>query len=301
MTSGHLLADRRLAFGLSLREKGDLEGALSLIEQALELVPAWPEARFALAETLALLGRKPEALAAYRHYLAEDPADAMGAAARMHLLDGSPPPAQLPQTYLRTLFDQYAPRYEESLRQRLSYRAPELLREAVDAAQPSAGHPEAVLDLGCGTGLAGAAFRDRASWLEGIDLSPRMVALAERKGIYDRLHVGEIAAFLAAPPRAYGLIIAADVLVYFGELEPVFGSAAAALAPDGLCAVTLQRGEAPPFALGAEQRYRHAPDYVAQAAAASGLRVERLQEASYRTEAGQPVAGLIVLMRRTAR
>ena len=89
------------------------------------------------------------------------------------------------------------------------------------------------LDLGCGTGLAGVAFRDCVERLEGIDLSPGMVAEARAKGIYDALHVGEVVAHLkAATDRQFDLILAADVLVYVGDLAPLFLEVARVLASE---------------------------------------------------------------------
>jgi predicted TPR repeat methyltransferase len=58
-----------------------------------------------------------------------------------------------------------------------------------------------VLDLGCGTGLAGERFRRSCSWLEGVDLSGGMIALARRKALYDVLEVGGLAGFLGVAPR----------------------------------------------------------------------------------------------------
>src|SRR5581483_3486601 len=129
-TSGDLLADRRLAYALMVRGRGDAAAALSLIDEALERAPGWAEALFARAETLERLGRDTEAAQAYRACLARDPADRMGAGARLALLAGETPPA-LPEAYLRSLFDQYAPRYDAALLGRLGYRAPVLLRAAV--------------------------------------------------------------------------------------------------------------------------------------------------------------------------
>ena len=83
----------------------------------------------------------------------------------------------------------------------LAYRAPALLLAAIAdhcAAQRRRLRFGAVLDLGCGTGLAGAAIRPFCDWLVGVDLSPAMIAKARQKGLYDRLEVGEIGAFLAA-------------------------------------------------------------------------------------------------------
>src|SRR6185312_3401290 len=48
----------------------------------------------------------------------------------------------------------------------------------------------AMLDLGCGTGLAGTAFAPLADRLVGVDLSPAMVAQAENKQLYDRVATG---------------------------------------------------------------------------------------------------------------
>jgi predicted TPR repeat methyltransferase len=296
MTSGDLLADRRLSFALMLRDGGDAEGALSVLDQALERAPDWAEARFARAETLQLLGQDEEAVAAYRAYLALDPTDRMGATARLGLL-GTAAADHLPSAYVRTLFDQYAPRYEESLVAKLGYRAPVLLRAAVDALLPSDRNRLAVLDLGCGTGLAGAAFRDRADWLEGVDLAGGMIAEARRKGIYDRLTVADLLAFLATPPRRYDLIIAADVFVYLGALDPVLAAVAGALEPGGLLAFTLQKGDVAPFALGPDQRFSHWPAYVRTAATEADLQILSLDEVSYRTERERPVPGLLVTAR----
>ncbi len=79
---------------------------------------------------------------------------------------------------MRTLFDQYAPRFDRALAD-LSYSAPEKLREAVTKHATRFG---TMLDLGCGTGLAGAAFRPHVDWLVGLDLSPKMIEEARKKG-----------------------------------------------------------------------------------------------------------------------
>ena len=75
-----------------------------------------------------------------------------------------------------------------------------------------------MLDLGCGTGLAGAAFRPHVDWLSGVDLSPAMVDEARRKGLYDQLTVGDIGWFLADEQAASAhLVIAADVFAYVAD------------------------------------------------------------------------------------
>lgn len=296
MSSGNVLADRRAAFAGMLRERGDLDEAVSLYEQALALAPGWAPGHFALAETLEGLGRYQDACAAYRACLAAAEEDTLGATARLALIGGAIVPDRLPEAYVRTLFDQYAPRFDQALVEGLDYRAPFQLREAVDAVAPGPDGFARVLDLGCGTGLAGEAFRARAAWLVGVDLSPGMIAEARRKGVYDDLAEGD-----AATPAAGGgfdLVVAADVLVYLGAIEPVFAAVHAALAPDGLFAFSAERGTAPGFALARTCRYAHHPDYVRQAAAAAGFETVALTEAVCRREAGEDVASLVVILRR---
>ena len=50
----------------------------------------------------------------------------------------------------------------------------------------------AILDLGCGTGLAGLAFQPLAARLDGVDLSPAMIEKARARGIYDHLDVADL-------------------------------------------------------------------------------------------------------------
>src|SRR4029077_18883888 len=122
-----------------------------------------------------------------------DPQDRHGASLRLARLGPGEPGTAGLQRHVRTLFDQYAPRFDRALED-LGYRAPALLRDAVTAHGTRFG---TMLDLGCGTGLAGAALRPQVDWLVGVDLSPKMIEEARRKGVYDRLAVGDIAAFLA--------------------------------------------------------------------------------------------------------
>lgn len=290
-------AHRRLEFGLALVAEGDPAAAVSVFEQVLELAPDWPAARFALADALHAAGRRDEAVAAYAAYLARDTADVMGAAIRLALLGAAPQPEQLPPAYVKTLFDQYAPRFEESLVGRLGYQAPFQLRAALDAVDPVAAPEGRVLDLGCGTGLAGEALRGRAAWLEGVDLSPAMVEQAGRKGIYDRLEVRDAVAALTGTVDRFDVIVAADVVVYVGNLAPLLSAARRALAPGGRFVFSAQKGAGNGFALGGDHRYSHSVDYLRGGAEAAGFAVERLDEAVYRTEAGMGVPGLIVILR----
>ncbi len=290
-----MTADRRFAYAQLLRRDGDAEAAADVLAQTLELAPTWPEGQFALAETLAEAGRKYDAIAAYEHYLTLDPADSMGAAVKLALLT-EVKPATLPAAYLTRLFDEYAPRFEKALIEKLHYRAPQILREALDETEPARTFTR-VFDLGCGTGLAGVALRDRAGWLGGVDLSAAMVKGAESKGVYDELEVGDMLAALEKLDEKCDLILAADVLTYVGDLTAVFMLAKKQLNAGGLFAFTVQRLEGDGFTLGAEHRFSHSRSYVESLASQSGFEIVTVKDAVSRKEKGVDVPGLLAILR----
>src|SRR5450432_2545184 len=160
LSSGDLIADRRFEFARDLQLKGDLIAAADLLLQATELAPNFTSAWFTLGEIRVALGDEEAAISAFRNARASDPDDRHGAAVRLMRL-GAEQLSAMPRGYVQTLFDQYAPRFEAALLGDLNYRGPQLLFKAVLAARAAAKKPaffKRAIDLGCGTGLAAAAF-----------------------------------------------------------------------------------------------------------------------------------------------
>jgi len=160
-----------------------------------------------------------------------------------------------------------------------------------------------MLDLGCGTGLGGAAFRPYVDWLVGVDLSPRMIAKARAKGLYDRLEVLELQQFLDCEADAgarYQLILAADVFVYVRDLLSVVAAAGGVLAAGGLLAFTVETHPGDGIVLQQTLRYAHGAAHVRAAVAGAGLALLHLAEATTRTEKGVPVAGLVAVASKAA-
>ncbi len=296
VSSGDLVADRRYQWALDYLARGDAVAAADILQQVVETAPGFATAWFALALIREKTGDRDGAVAAFAAARDADREDYHGA--RLHLARlgvGEATPA-MTATYVRRLFDQHAPDFDQSLVERLEYCGPEILREAV---RSMAGDPlrlGSVLDLGCGTGLSGAAFRPHCDWLVGMDVSPGMIEQARAKGLYDRLIAAELMEFLSGEAGAqYHLALAADVFVYCSDLAPIAEAVTQVLAPGGLFAFTVETHSGAGVRLRETLRYAHSADHVRDAIAGAGLRLLHLAGASTRMERGEPVSGLVVV------
>jgi predicted TPR repeat methyltransferase len=295
VSSGDLVADRRYRWAIDYLKQGDPAAAAEVLEQVVETAPAFATAWFALAVIREQMGDQAGAVAAFEAASGADPEDYHGA--RLHLSrlgarDTIPP---MTATYVRRLFDQHAPEFDRSLLERLAYRGPAVLLEAVTAVR-DAPRFRSALDLGCGTGLAGIAFRSHCDLLAGMDLSERMIEQARARGVYDTLAVGDVLEFLAAqPPGAHDLVLAADVFVYCGDLAPICRAAARVLDRGGLFAFTVERHDGAGVVLQPTLRYAHSEAHVRTALSEAGLELPHLAPVSTRKEKGEWVPGLVAV------
>jgi len=301
-SSGDLMADRRFEFARDLQLKGDLPAAADLIEQAIELAPNFTSAWFTLGEIRAQLGERDKAIAAFRKSREADPDDKHGA--HLHLIRlGDEQLSEMPKAYVQALFDQYAPRFEHVLVNDLGYRAPSLIFKAVVAARVAAKKPalfKRAIDLGCGTGLAAAAFAKQVDHFVGIDLSPGMIKQARATGLYAELEVADMIEGLRGKDDAsVNLVVAADAFVYLSDLAPVLSEAQRVLASGGVLAFTLETHGGNGIVLGEGLRYAHSAEYARAALAMAGLKLLTLESASPRVENNEPVSGLVVVAEKT--
>jgi predicted TPR repeat methyltransferase len=289
-----------LNIGLVEQARDAHAAACAAFERALALredARAW----FCLGKSAAMLGDRARAATAYRRALALDPADSCGAGLALAVMGETTLPAAAPEQYVKELFDGYAARFENELVGNLHYRAPEILH-ALFAPHVALGAKLDIVDLGCGTGLGGAAFRSLARRLDGIDLSPRMIEQARARAIYQELIVGELVASLRArAPARYDLALATDVLVYLGDLAPLFAAVARVVRPGGWFLFSVERqpgGDDAGFTMHDGHRYMHGRRYVLDQAAAAGLDVVAVEDTATRIDRGEPVPSLAVLLKR---
>jgi predicted TPR repeat methyltransferase len=152
------------------------------------------------------------------------------------------------------------------------------------------------IDLGCGTGLAAAAFAKEVDHFIGIDLSPRMIDKARATGLYAELEVADMVQGLRDKPDAGAdLVLAADAMVYLSDLAPILREVKRVLVTGGLLAFTVETHGSDGVVLGEGLRYAHSADYVRGSIGDAGLALSRCEDLSARNEDNMPVPGLVVV------
>lgn len=237
----------------------------------------------------------PSSVAELERQLTPTPLQAQAHFAMAALMNVFPPNTS-PTEGISGLFDRYAATFDNHLVGALEYRVPEMVTDAIRAVWD--GKPMDVLDLGCGTGLCGPLLRPMAATLTGVDLSSAMIEKAKERNIYDRLEVADLVEVLRKAPRGYDLLVAADVLIYIGDLSPTFEAAAMALRPGGLLAFSVESSAGERYELvQRSRRFAHSKPYLQRLSTIYGFREVQFENVVLRKEADQPVAGYLVVLR----
>jgi predicted TPR repeat methyltransferase len=282
--------------GEALLRAGKLPIAIAEFQRALRIDPQLAEGRFLLGCAWLEAGEPEKALQAFH----EIPADAAASFVLPEKIAEAEQMRALSRSnarYVRHLFDQFATDYDARMIGQLGYSAPHILRELAQLVIPDVqAHSIDILDLGCGTGLTGLKFHDLARRLDGVDLSPSMVEKARARGIYDELAVADVEDLVGARER-YDLVLAADTLVYLGDLRATFASVSKQMKPNGFFLFTVEKeAESDDFSLGPKRRWRHSENYLRREADSFGYTMAGLVNCSPRTEAGVPVQGYAVAL-----
>lgn len=319
---GGLLA--RLTLARAQRESGDLSAALATAREAAMLNPNIAVVVIALGETLLASGRLPTAIAEFQRALrldsenvnarfllgcawleAGEPEKALEAFEQIEShagLSGKVTEAEMMRTaqrsnprYVRHLFDQFSTDYDQRMIGQLGYRAPAILRELASLILPMKSELT-ILDLGCGTGLSGEAFADMAAVIDGVDLSPSMIAKTKARGIYRELIVGDIETVLAQFPSTYDLVLAADTVVYIGDLAILMREVEKKISDGGYFLFTAEKKDGVGFELSPKRRWRHSEAYLRDVVEHAGFDISGFVACVPRSEAGVAVDGFAVAL-----
>lgn len=271
------------------RELKDYQQAIKYYRDVLSLHPEHEPSTNNIAYSYQVTGIREEALRHYRLLLDLNP-DHDGAKHMVASLEGRSADKS-PETYVRDVFDNYSDHYEDSLVNKLEYSVPAKMRILLDTLPGLPDRFKNGIDLGCGTGLSGESFADKVTILSGVDLSPKMIKAAEKKGIYANLMVTNLLDALHRPSGRYDFFLAADVFAYVGKLEDLFDAINTSSDSGAVICFSTEAAEGKDYTLRSTGRFAHSPEYIRALAAQKGWDEQCHQQSDLRKEAGKWVAG----------
>ena len=115
----------------------------------------------------------------------------------------------------RAFYKAWADSYDQTFAEDRGYRSP---AEVARRFRAAADGNEPVLDVGAGTGLIGAELAGVE--IDALDLSPEMLEVAARKGVYRRLITADLTRPLDIPDASYGGIVSSGTFTH-GHVGPV--------------------------------------------------------------------------------
>ena len=286
--------------GTALLESGRLDEALAVFDRAVAVQPNHALSWNNRGNAFVAMGRHEEALQCFETALSINPDMPVTVNNRDMALLELKRVRRIPLEAVRALFDDYAETFDAAMLSSLNKRDHIALRELAAKLLPPGSSGLRILDLGCGTGLSGEAFKDLAAGgrLDGIDIAPRMVEASRARGIYDDLIVGDLETTLAEPGPLYDLMVAADTMVYVGDLAPTFAGALNRLVPGGFYIFACEAKDGEGWEQTSANRFRHSEAYIRAEAAKTGLECSEIVPCVIREEAGAPVASWAVALRK---
>ena len=285
-----------LELALALMKTGRDKDAIRSFQRVLAIQPDEAVAHAYLSRLFISDNDLPQATHHLRHYLRLVPEDHIGAGMLLAYTGAEAVPERPAPAYITRLYDNYAASYDQKLVGSLHYQCPQLIRAAL---QQHCQNKVAILDLGCGTGLCGQAVSSMTTRLDGVDLSPQMIAKAGQRAIYDELAVGDLYPFLEKKANGYDVIVAAGVFEHIGDPRHVFQAAFGALRDSGLFIFTAEDNSTRELSVNSSGYYMHGRAYLAERATQCGFAVSSLESATLRLDNGAAVRGLCVVLGKT--
>jgi predicted TPR repeat methyltransferase len=280
--------------GRLYKDMDSKKNAIRSFETAIALRPDFGAALTNIGVLYTCEGMRDKAIGVYEK-LVEIGHNQIAASHILHALKGHTTDSA-PIAYIKELYDDFAGHFEERLVKDLCYETPKKAADFLDALNGGKRSYSRMLDLGCGTGLCGQAFKGMVDSITGVDLSAGMLEKAREKGIYDALVEDEIISFLERSLPAFDLIVAGDVLIYIGELESVFRLLPKCLSTEGRMVFSTELFKGKGYKLLPSGRYAHSTSYVKALAQENGLKILAVQSTKLRKENGRWIAGKIYIV-----
>ena len=177
----------------------------------------------------------------------------------------------------------------------LEYKIPKMLTDII-VKEHGGGSLGSVVDLGCGTGLTGLEIKDFCSKLEGVDLSKKMLELANAKNVYDKLVHTDILDYLANTDLCFDYFIATDVFIYVGDLKELFRLIKSRNKQNGKLAFSTEKNITEGYQLETSGRYSHSRSYIEGLCKEFNYSISYYSEVNLRKEKGTFLTGGLYLL-----
>ena len=282
--------------GIVLYKLKRMDDALASYDKAIELKPDYSEAYYNRGILLQLLERYKEAITSYSISLSINPISTKAKYSLASLGVGDLP-IIMPRELVISIFNNYSDNFDNHLIS-LNYHAPTVLFHQLNRNIKTDFKVTKLLDLGCGTGLSGEAFKNITDTLIGVDLSQGMLTKAFSRGIYEKLYCSDILEFLKLVIEKFNLIVCADVFIYIGDLSDLFDEIKERLEYKGYCSFTIENSESKTYELKNTGRYGHGVDYIKQLSKFYDLRIIDIQQFNLRKDKGGYISGSAILMQK---
>ena len=280
---------------LALYSNGQIQAALDSVEALIKDYPNDPLLYNISGICYKTISKLDEAVKSYERALELNPKDH----ATRHILNSllGKNSQSAPNEYIESLFNNYAYKFDDSLVNELEYSMPSLLRKAFLDSSLANNKICKTIDLGCGTGLSGAEFRDLTETLIGIDISAKMIAKAEEKNIYDELYVNDLISGLKELGGKFDLFISSDVFVYVGDLEALFETIRKHATKNAVFIFSTEDEDGDSFHLQKSARFSHSKKYITQLASTLGFQLICFEKSNLRKEKEQWIIGGIYILK----
>jgi predicted TPR repeat methyltransferase len=269
---------------------GEIDVGIRMLQEFISVNSCSADIYHGLGRYLRLAGRIEEAIDCYRECLKIYLDDAISSFA-LSALGVHSTPDKIPPSIIMAIFDDNAKLYDANLKS-VGW-SPSIILDTAKSLYDNKDVSLDILDIGCGTGLCGELFRPMAQRLDGIDMSPAMVAEAEKKNIYDSLSVGDVTEMTNKHSDLYDLIIGGDVMMYVGKLEELITNIFALIRVNGHFLFNVEQGKNSNFQLIEAGRYQHDGEYIKKCLTNAGFSIVTQQMAVLRHENNVPVQALI--------
>ena len=289
------LAEPHSNLGNLYQELGEYQKAINCYQKVVQINPNLAEARNNLGLSYQELGEYQKAINCYQkaihlynHALVLNPNNLRAYNNReiaLHLLNSQAgvTTKTASEDYIKTLFDDYAKRFDHHLTTILDYKVPQFLINSLYTLIGSDLIFDNVIDLGCGTGLSGKEFRPISKRLVGIDLSPKMIEIAEGKRIYDLIENIEVNKYLETKSEKYDLFIATDLLIYVGDPTQLFSNISKTSKAKAIFLFSTESTQDKDYILTNQGRYAHSEEYIHQLAKLNKFTILNVENATIRT------------------